>query len=310
MNRELRRLAIRVGRPLQRAGNALLTWLIIGILRAVRLIDRRKLARVTGALFRKIGPRLPEHRTGRANLVAAFPEKSAEEIERILIGVWDNLGRVVAEFAHIDRMHIEEPYLPRRPDIVYAPYMLDRYHEIRYDNKPALFFAAHVANWELPARVAFDYGLKATVLFRPPNITAASDAITRIRAGAMCDLLPTSLDAPVKLARILAEGGHVGMLVDQHYVKGVDVKFFGRMCKANPLLAMLARQVEAPIFGVRMIRLPDDTFRGEITEEIAPARDAEGKVDVQGTMQVVTSVVESWVREYPEQWLWLHRRWR
>jgi KDO2-lipid IV(A) lauroyltransferase len=132
----------------------------------------------------------------------------------------------------------------------------------------------------------------------------------RIRAGAMCDLMPTSLDAPVKLARILAEGGHVGMLVDQHYVKGVDVKFFGRMCKANPLLAMLARQVEAPIFGVRMIRLADDTFRGEITEEIAPARDAEGKVDVQGTMQVITSVVESWVREYPEQWLWLHRRWR
>ena len=59
-----------------------------------------------------------------------------------------------------------------------------------------------------------------------------------------------------------------------------------------------------------MIRLPDDTFRGEITEAIAPARDADGKVDVQGTMQNVTSVIEGWVREYPEQWLWLHRRWR
>src|SRR5262245_56093076 len=113
MTPELRRLAIRVGRLLQRATNGVLTWIFIGILRAVRLIDRRKLANFTGGLLRRIGPWLPEHRIGRANLSAALPEKSPKEIEKILIGVWDNLGRVAAEFAHIDRMHVEEPYLPR-----------------------------------------------------------------------------------------------------------------------------------------------------------------------------------------------------
>src|SRR5262249_19765895 len=143
MRTELRRLAIRVGRPLQRAANSVLTWLFVGILRAVRLIDRRTLADFSGGLLRKGGPWLPERRVGRASLVAAFPEKSPEEIEKILVGVWDNLGRVAAEFAHIDRMHVEEPYLARRPDIIYAPHMLERYHDIRYDGKPALFFAAH-----------------------------------------------------------------------------------------------------------------------------------------------------------------------
>jgi KDO2-lipid IV(A) lauroyltransferase len=59
-----------------------------------------------------------------------------------------------------------------------------------------------------------------------------------------------------------------------------------------------------------MIRLPGHRFRGEITNALAIPRDADGKVDVQGTMQAVTSVVEGWVREYPDQWLWLHRRWR
>ena len=101
------------------------------------------------------------------------------------------------------------------------------------------------------------------------------------------------------------------MLVDQHYVRGVDVTFFGRTCKANPLLAQLARLVDCPIHGARMVRLPDrDRFRIDLTEAIAPARDTEGRVDVAGTMQIVTSVVEGWVREHPEQWLWLHRRWR
>jgi KDO2-lipid IV(A) lauroyltransferase len=61
---------------------------------------------------------------------------------------------------------------------------------------------------------------------------------------------------------------------------------------------------------VRIIRLPGHEFRAELTEEIPPVRDPSGRIDVQGTTQAVTSVVESWIREYPEQWLWLHRRWR
>ena len=62
---------------------------------------------------------------------------------------------------------------------------------------------------------------------------------------------------------------------------------------------------------MRVVRLPDrNRFRVELTEAIEPVRDAEGKIDVAGTMQAITDVVEGWVREHPEQWLWLHRRWR
>ena len=100
------------------------------------------------------------------------------------------------------------------------------------------------------------------------------------------------------------------MLVDQYLTNGVDVTFFGRKTKANPMLARLLRQVECPIHGVRIIRLPNHRFRAELSEEVKPVRDASGQIDIQGTMQAVTSVVEGWVREYPDQWLWLHRRWR
>jgi KDO2-lipid IV(A) lauroyltransferase len=76
------------------------------------------------------------------------------------------------------------------------------------------------------------------------------------------------------------------------------------------MLARLLRQIECPIHGVRIIRLPGHRFRAELSEEVKPVRDAAGKIDVQGTMQAVTSVIEGWIREYPDQWLWLHRRWR
>jgi len=151
----------------------------------------------------------------------------------------------------------------------------------------------------------------ANLLYRRPNIGGIADAVIAMRAGCMGNLIPTGLDAPVRLAHALERGEHVGMLVDQHFVKGVDVVFFGRWAKANPLIAQLARHTEAAIRGVRVVRQPDgNSFWGELTDEIVPARDADGKVDIQATMQIITGIVESWVREHPEQWLWLHRRWR
>ena len=80
--------------------------------------------------------------------------------------------------------------------------------------------------------------------------------------------------------------------------------------RRRPNRCWLARQTECPIHGVRIIRLPGYRFRAELSEEVKPVRDAAGQIDVQGTMQAVTSVIEGWIREYPDQWLWLHRRWR
>jgi len=286
-------------------------WLTFAILRAIRLTDRRRTADFWGWFMRKLGPWLPEHRIGRANLVAAFPDKPAAEIEEILAGVWDNLGRYAVEFAQIDRLSNSDPSTPE-DDIVADPATSERFHQLRHDGKPALIFAAHLANWELPALVAARHGLDTAVLFRPPNIRAVSDAVLKIRAGCMGTLVATGLDAPVKLGRMLEANRHVAMLADQHFVKGVDVTFFGRRCKANPLIAQLARHVECPIHGTRILRRRDDRNRFiiEMTDAITPARDPQGRIDIAGTMQVITTVIEGWVREHPEQWLWLHRRWR
>ena len=101
------------------------------------------------------------------------------------------------------------------------------------------------------------------------------------------------------------------MLVDQHYGKGVEVTFFGRKCRVNPLIAMLAREAECPIYGVRLIRrLPGIAFEGEISDEVPSGARRRGRIEIRGTMQAITDVVEAWIREYPEQWLWVHRRWR
>jgi KDO2-lipid IV(A) lauroyltransferase len=291
-------------------GESAVGALTVSMLRTTRYFDPDKTADAFGRIARTIGPRLREHRIGRANLTAAFPEKSPAEIEAILAGVWDNLGRVGAEFAHIDHVwdHIEaQPELghidvPRRTNQLF--------HQLRLDGKPALVFTAHLGNWEMPALAAVSHGLDAALLYRRPNIASADRIIQEMRQVKMGTLIPAGRDAPLRLAEALRNGQHVGMLVDQYLTNGVEVTFFGRKTRANPMLARLLRQVECPVHGVRIIRLPNHRFRIELTEEIPPVRNADGKIDIQGMTQAITNVIEGWIREYPEQWLWLHRRWR
>ena len=303
------RTILRLRGGVKHAGNAVLGALAIALIKALRRTDPEWLGDFAGRTMRMIGALLPENRLGRENLAAAFPEKSGAEIEEILRGVWDNLGRVGAEFVHLERLwDYESPAKPGRLDI--SPTTVQRFLHLIEDGKPALIFSAHLANWELSAISAATHGVDSTVLYRGPNIPAIDRWITETRAALMGTLIQTGLDAPLKLAQALERGSHVGMLVDQYYVRGVPVTFFGQPTKANPLLARLARHFDCPIYGVRLVRLPSHRFRAELTEAIDPTRDAEGKIDVAGTMQIITGVVESWIREYPEQWLWLHRRWR
>jgi KDO2-lipid IV(A) lauroyltransferase len=305
-----RRRLQRSVRFLGRAFDVLVGVAAAALLKVLRRTDPDRMANFAGKFMRFIGPRLPEHRTGRGNLTAAFPDKSAAEIETILAGVWDNLGRVAAEFAHLDRLWDYDFERPNTGRIEFTPRSMELFLRLRDDGKPALVFAAHLANWELPPLAATAYEMPAAVVYRRPNLGAVADAIIPLRAVSMGELIPSDRATPVKVARLLEQGVHVGMLVDQHFSQGVDVMFFGRSCKANPLIARLARHFDCPLHGVRTIRLPGGRFRAEITEPIEAPRDASGRIDVEATMQTITSVVERWVREYPEQWLWLHRRWR
>jgi Kdo2-lipid IVA lauroyltransferase/acyltransferase len=310
MNRLLLRTKARLRDAAKPMTEAAVGALTIALLRTTRYFDPFNTANFFGRVSQFIGRRLREDRIGRENLKAAFPEKSPEEIEKILAGVWDNLGRIGAEFAHLDHIWDYDRDHPENSRIELPARTIELFDQIRDDGKPALIFASHLGNGELPARAAVAHGLDTAILFRRPNIEAADRAIEKIRAVKMGTLIPAGRDAPLRLGQALQQGQHVAMLVDQYLTSGVEVTFFGRKTRANPMLARLRRQVECPIHGTRIIRLPNNRFRAEVSEEVQPVRDASGQIDIQGTMQAVTDVVEGWVREYPEQWLWLHRRWR
>lgn len=138
----MRRLVLRA-RALARdavkpVGGAILGGVAVGLLRITRYFDPDKTANFFAAITRRIGPWLPENKIGRANLTAAFPEKSPTEIDTILNGVWDNLGRVGAEFAHLDHIWNLDVDHPERGRIELGADTSEKFERLRNDGKGAL----------------------------------------------------------------------------------------------------------------------------------------------------------------------------
>jgi KDO2-lipid IV(A) lauroyltransferase len=259
---------------------------------------------------RTLGPLLPVHQVALRNIRAAFPELPPAEHARIAREAWDNLGRTASEYPHLDKIWDFDPAATTPGRIRIAPEVSARFLELREDGKPALLFAAHLANWELPAIAGPKHGMPSAVLYRTPNNPDIARDIVAMRSGVMGRLINANIAAPVRMMEALDEGLHVGMLIDQFFARGPRIDVFGRPTHANPLLARLARQFDCPVHGTRAIRLPNGCFQLDITPAIDLPRDAKGRVDVDAATQVLNDIVEGWIREHPGQWLWMHRRWR
>jgi KDO2-lipid IV(A) lauroyltransferase len=294
----------------QRFGEETLAAIVRGAFALVRALGPDRAADLGGAGARLLGPLTSANRIARENIAAAFPEKTEAERAAILRESWDNLGRTASEYVHLGALWDWNPDRPNDGRIELPAESIERFIRLREDGKPAIFFAAHLANWELPAVAAERNGLPSAALYRTPNNKAIARDVLRMRSGVMGALIPAGPAAPVRMMEALDAGLHLGMLVDQRFGRGPKIRFLGRTATANPLLARLARRFDCPIHGARAVRLPGNRFRLELTEAVTLPRDARGSVDIQAATQQINDIVEGWIREHPGQWLWQHRRWR
>lgn len=280
---------------------------VLLILKFLRLFPAKPALNFVGAAARKIGPLLGRHRVAMHNLRHAFPEKSEEECREIALDMWENMARFAAEYIYLDRLATFVGEGEESSTVEFDG--IDIFNRARDENRPHIFFTAHMGNFELLPITAKQYGLRITSLFRPPNNPFIAEELAKTRNISMDDLLPSRVGASFTLARVLDNGGNVGALVDQKFHGGVRTTFFGRECNTSPLLPKLARQFNCDIHPCRCLRLPNNRYRIEIMERISPPVGKDGRIDVAGTAQMFNDIVESWVREDPGQWMWFHRRW-
>jgi KDO2-lipid IV(A) lauroyltransferase len=256
-----------------------------------------------GLIARGIGPRLGASKRAIVNLRRTMPELGEREIARIVAGMWDNLGRVVAEYPHLREIEVFKAGGRVALQGVEAPLAL------KTQGKSCIFFSAHYGNWEIAAAAAVQAGFPIVAVYRAPNNPLVDRLLGEARASIGSTMLRKGPAAARALVAALERGTSLMMLVDQKMNDGIAVPFFGRDAMTAPALARLALRYDLAVVPARVERVGGARFRLVCDPPLELPKSGDREADIRALMTAVNACVERWIRAKPEQWFWLHRRW-
>ncbi len=254
------------------------------------------------ALLKTLGPLSGSHRTAERNLRLAFPDMADAERRRLLKAQWDNLGRTFAEFPIMDRI----TPATGRVEIVNG----ERFAQIVASGRPVVFISGHFANWEVMAAAMMHAGVKAQVTYRAANNPYFDRAVRESRARYGIKLFaPKGAEGARELLEGMRRGESVALMNDQKFNEGVSVPFFGRQVMAAPGPSRLALRFGADIQPLSVERVKGARFRVIVHEPIRLEATADRNADIEEGVRRITAFVERRVRERPQEWFWVHKRW-
>ncbi len=258
---------------------------------------------LVGALARSIGPKLSVSNRARRNIQRALPELNARERETVVRDMWDNLGRVVGEYPHIGKLHARGT--GNRLEIIGADFI----DQLRDDDKPGIFMMAHLGNWEFSGLASSQRGLAVDRVYRQANNRLTEWLLSQGRASIEGALIPKGPAGAKQILSSLKTGNHLALLVDQKMNDGVPVPFFGTDAMTAPALAQLALRLKCPVVPVRVKRLKGAKFQVIVSPPMEFTPTGNRQADVLAYMTKINKIIESWIRDTPGQWLWIHNRW-
>jgi KDO2-lipid IV(A) lauroyltransferase len=245
-------------------------------------------------------------RVGMRNLEMAFPEKSEKERERILRAEFTSLGRQLAELCQFPR------YTPANIDEVVIYEQLENYERAYARGKGVLFLTAHFGAWELSAFAHSLHGHRVNIVMRPMDNPYLDSMLQSYRTMHGNKVVPKD-DFVRGLLGAMKTGETVGILMDTNMTppQGVFVDFFGiAACTASGLARIALRTDAAVVPGFTIWDESLRKYRLRFDPALELIRTGDLEADIVTNTQKFTKVIEGYVRKYPEQWLWVHRRWK
>ncbi len=285
------------------AAEALLARAALRLLRRLSPVAASDLG---GRLARMIGPLLPVSRVADANLRRALPKLDAAARHRVVVGVWDNLGRTVAELPHVAQLG----QTTNGPgwELVGEPEV----RALSARGGPVILVSGHLGNWEMLPRAAGQLGLPLASFYRAaanPTVDRLIQDLRRVAVGADVPQFAKGATGARGALAYLSGGGMLGMLVDQKMNDGIAATLFGQLAMTAPAAAAFALRFDCPLVPAYVERLGPARFRVTCEPPLPLPRTGDRQADIAALTQRINDVLERWIRARPEQWLWLHRRW-
>ena len=256
---------------------------------------------VGGWIGRTIGPYLGANKRIMRNLTYTWPDESIDRKRAISQGVWDNLGRTIAEAPHLHHLK-EKNHISVQG--------LEHMHAAQAMGKPIIFVGAHLGNWEVAPFATAIHGLPLSVVYRKPNNPFADYLIRRIRKQNTHNLLRKGSEGARGLLRELKAGRSIGVLTDQKMNDGIAIPLLNKNAMTVNIPFILAFKTDAVIIPIQIIRTQSGPyFKAILHPPLQAKEDLSHDEKIKDLATQMNKLFGEWITAYPEQWLWLHRRW-
>lgn len=277
-------------------------WALDALIAVIRALPVDTVSDLGSWLFRKLGPVTSTHRVAERNIRLAFPDMAEAEVARLLDAQWGAAGRLALEFFQLDRIIAD----PSRVEVVGA----ERLAEIAAKKEPAVFISGHFSSMEIMPATILKAGIPLQVTFRALNNPhmEARFRKARWRYGVRY-FAPKGMDGGRAQLEALRRGESIAQMIDQKYNGGVAAPLFGEICHTNPAAPRMALRFGAPLQPMSVQRKHKARFRVVVHEPIALESTGDRNADVEAAVRKINAFVEERVREQPEEWFWVHKRW-
>jgi KDO2-lipid IV(A) lauroyltransferase len=258
-------------------------------------------SKIGGKLFEIIGPIFRSKKLIHTNIKKAFPKNNSVEIKKLTKLMWNNYGRVFAEYMFIKDFRFEK--IDSKIEII-GQEILD---EIKKSNKPVVFISGHFSNFELMAMQIEKAGIKLSAIYRPLNNIFLNRIMEKIRKKYICkNQIKKGIAGTRELIKFQRNNYSIALMIDQRVSEGEKVNFFNQEAYTTTIPAQLAKKFDMPIVPIFIERVNDTNFKIKISEPLNFLKSDSIK-DITSKLNVI---IEEMILKNPTQWIWSHNRWK
>jgi Kdo2-lipid IVA lauroyltransferase/acyltransferase len=266
-----------------------------------KIIGLKNSSALSGKLFKIIGPFFRSSYLIHENIKKALPTVSLDKITKIKNEMWDNYGRIFAEYMFIREFREDES---NKNIIIDGQEILDK---IRNKGTPVVFISGHFSNFELMAMQIEKSGINLSAIYRPLNNVFLNILMEKIRKNFICKKqIKKGISGIRELIKLHKKNYSTALMIDQRVTEGIKSSFFNQDAFTTTIPAQLVKKFKIPIVPIYIERFDEIKFKITVYEPINFTKDSSVKI----ITDKLNKILEKMILNKPEQWIWSHNRWK
>jgi len=254
-----------------------------------------------GKIFQVIGPFFRSRKLIHQNITRAFPNINQKKINELTSTMWENYGRVFAEYVFIKNFRNSNL---NSNIIIEGKEVLD---EIKKQNKKVVFISGHFSNFELMAMQLEKNGIKIAAIYRPLNNVFLNKIMERIRKKYICKKqIKKGIGGLKELIKLNKDNYSTALMIDQRVTQGIKSNFFNEKAFTTTIPAKLVKKFDIPIVPIFMERFEGVKFKMKVYKPVYFSKDS----SIDNITKKLNEIIENMILNKPNHWIWSHNRWK